>query len=107
MIIKQMKPIDGWEDFELREELEDYLWGSLKLRQNKEGDWSYMSFTSLSSTWELVINGKMLATIMLESGDDEKIINLSISVCDDDMFSSNYLNFIVDELSSNFQIKSV
>ena len=107
MIIKQMRPVGGWEGFELHEELEDYLWGSLKLRENKEGDWSYMSFTSLSSTWELVVNDKMLATVMLESGEDEKTTNLSISVCNEDMLSSNYLKFIVDGLSSTFQIKSV
>jgi hypothetical protein len=102
-----MTPVGGWEGFELHEELEGYLWNSLKLRENKEGDWSYMSFTSLSSAWELVVNNKVLATVMLESGEDEKIRNLSISVCDDDVLSSNYLKFIFDGLSSIFQIKSV
>lgn len=106
MIIRDMKPIGGWENFELHEELEDYLWGALKLRENEEGEWSYMSFTSLSSTWELVVNDNMLATVMLECGEDEKVKSLSFSVYDGDMFSSNYLKYIVDGLSSIFQIKS-
>lgn len=100
-----MKPTDGWEHFERHEELEDFLWGALKLRENNEGEWAYMSFTSISSTWELAVDGEVLATVMLECRKDEKVENLSISICNYELLSSNYIKPILDELSDIYHIK--
>lgn len=102
-----MEPIGGWKSFQQHEELEDFLWGELKLQENNEGEWAYMSFTSLSSTWELAVGGEMLATVMLENGQDEKVEKLSISICNDELLSSTYLIHIINGLNRTFHITLV
>ncbi|MDR7123100.1 hypothetical protein [Rheinheimera soli] len=107
MITKHMKPIGGWENFELHDDLGSFLWKELKLRENNEGEWAYMSFTSFSSIWELVVNAELLATIILECGEDEKVHLLTISVIRDDLLSSDYFKPIIDTLINDFNINFV
>ncbi|MCS4309656.1 putative membrane-anchored protein [Rheinheimera pacifica] len=107
MIIKYMKPTGGWKEFERHEELENFLWDALKLREKNEGEWAYMSFTSSSSIWELVIDDEDLATVMLEYKSDETVEALSIAICRDSLLSSNYIKPVIEGLNDCFNINFV
>jgi hypothetical protein len=107
MSVIYMEPAAGWESFTQNDELEFFLWDTLKLKESKEGDWSYMSFTSVSSIWELVINNNIVATVVLECGDDEQVVALSISLGGKILIGNLYLNQLITGLKNNFNIVPV
>lgn len=107
MQVIYMEPTAGWESFTKNDELEFFLWDTLKLKENNEGPWSYMSFTSLSSIWELVISDNIVATVFLEYGDDEQVVALSISLGENLPISSTDIGQLINGLKQNFCIAPV
>lgn len=101
-----LPPSANWSTFKEYQELLDYLWKSLKLKEKNEGNWEYMNFTSYSSTWDLVLDDSVVASvyITMDENDYEKIVDFTLVLKDDTYYEVQEIKALLTKLKNNYQL---
>ena len=103
-----IKPNDAsWKVYKQHKNLIDFIWENCGLKENDEGEWSYMNFTSNSSIWEFDIDDDTVgAVISIEYLDAkcEKIRDFNISI-NKQIYDQDIIQILLTKFKTLFSLK--